>query len=401
MSNYSFDRIIDRRNTNSSKWDTLAGKYNRKDLIHLGVADMDFMSPKPILNALQRVVDHGVFGYSDLNPDFYSSIQKWMKAKLEKDIPSEWIVFCPRINIAAGICVNSFSRPGSNIIINSPSYSPLRNAITKNGRVSIDNPLVLIDDRFQMDFASMEGLADANTEMFFLVNPDNPSGRVWSEYELEQLADYCLRHNLILFSDEIHSDILAPGVKHHSVLSLTGDITKQIIYAGSLTKTFNIPGIIVSYMIIPNHHLRTRVIEAIDAIGMHNPNIFSAVAVQAGYNHCKDWVEEASEYINQNEIFFRTYIERYMPEFHIHPREGTYLLWIDYTAFAISEDKLLDWFINQAGVEVYMGTNFGKEGLGYIRINLATSRQLLLQALEQMRSAYPQIQPQPCSYKSL
>lgn len=389
MNTYNFDQIINRRNTNCAKWDTLAKKYNRNDLIHLGVADMDFKSPQPILDALQQVVEHGIFGYSDLNNAFYSSIQNWFWNKIGKEIPKEWIVFCPRINIAAGICVEEFTEPGSRIIINSPSYSPLREAIAKNDRTVVENHLVLEDGRFCMDFKAMEKLVDKRTEMFLLVNPDNPSGRVWTREEMEKLADYCVRHNLLLFVDEIHSDILAEGVTHHSVLSLTGSIEDHYIYAGSLTKTFNIPGIIVSYMIIPNKNLRNKVEAAIDRIGMHNPTIFSVAAVEAGYGYCQDWLKEVLSYINQNEILFRNFIAKHMPAFTILPREGTYLLWIDYKTLGISEEALLDWFINQAKVEVYMGSNFGQDGIGYIRVNLATSRLLLEQALEQMRKAYP------------
>lgn len=274
-------------------------------------------------------------------------------------------------------------------MINSPSYSPLREAIAKNGRTIVENHLVLENEHFCMDFKAMEKLVDKRTEMFLLVNPDNPSGRVWSREEMEKLADYCVRHNLLLFVDEIHSDILAEGVRHHSVLSLTGSIEDHYIYAGSLTKTFNIPGIIVSYMIIPNKGLRDKVKAAIDRIGMHNPTIFSVAAVEAGYGYCQDWLKEVLSYINQNEILFRNFIAEHMPSFTILPREGTYLLWIDYKTLGISEEALLDWFINQAKVEVYMGSNFGQDGIGYIRVNLATSRLLLEQALEQMRKAYP------------
>jgi cystathionine beta-lyase len=395
LNNYNFDQIIDRRNTNCAKWDTLAKIHHRNDLIHLGVADMDFKSPQAILDAFSRVVDHGVFGYSDLNDAFYTSIQKWLKKKTALNIPREWIVFCPRINIAAGICVESFTKPGSKVILNSPAYSPLRNAITKNNRIVIENRLVLKDGRFQMDFDYLESIVDEDTELFLFVNPDNPSGRVWSKAEMEQLVDFCVRHNLFLFVDEIHSDLLAEGIKHNSVLSLSGEIKDRYIYAGSLTKTFNIPGVIVSYMVIPNEKLRAKVRNEIDRIGMHNPNIFSVVAVEAGYNDCEDWLRAVTDYINQNDKFFREYVKRHLPRFHIMPREGTYLLWIDYSSLGVAEDDLNDWFINKARVEVYMGSNFGKDGIGYIRVNLATSRLLLQQALERMKEAYPLLQNYP------
>lgn len=388
---YNFDKIINRRNTNSAKWDSLGAKYGRNDLIHLGVADMDFESPQPILDAFHKVVDHKIFGYTDLNDEFYTSIQGWIKKQVGVSIPREWIVFCPRINIASSICVDTLTKPYAKAIINSPSYSPLKEAIVKNNRRLIENPLVLKNGKFTIDFDYLESIIDEDTEMFILCNPDNPSGRAWSKEELEQLADFCKRNNLILFTDEIHSDILAEGVKHYSILNLDKEIYDRLIYACAPTKTFNIPGIIISYMIIPNQEIRDKVKKSIDRIGMHNPNIFSVVAVEAAYNYCDDWLIAVKEYINENEKFVRKFLKENMEEFVVMPREGTYLLWIDYSALKVSEDELRDWFINEAKVELYMGSNFGKDGLGYIRVNIATSRELLKQALVNMKNVYHKI----------
>lgn len=384
---YGFDEIIDRKNTNSAKWDSLAKKYGRNDLIHLGVADMDFKSPEPILDAFKKVVDHGIFGYTDLNDEFYTSIKRWINKQVGIDIPREWIVFCPRINVASSICVDALTKPDAKAIINSPSYSPLKQAVTKNNRQIIENPLIVKDGKFIMDFDYLESVVDNETEMFILCNPDNPSGRAWTKEELKDVADFCEKHDLILFSDEIHADILAKGVNHCSTLTLS-EIHDRLIYASSLTKTFNIPGVIISYMIIPNQELREKIEQSIDKIGMHNPNIFSVVALEAAYNHCDDWLVAVNEYINDNEDFFCKYVNKHMKEFRIMPREGTYLLWIDYSALGIGEEELRDWFINEAKVEVYMGSSFGKDGVGYIRINLGTSRELLRQALSQMQEVY-------------
>jgi len=390
-SDYNFDKIINRKNTNSAKWDSLARKYGRDDLIHLGVADMDFESPQAILDAFHKVVDHKIFGYTDLNEEFYTSIQGWIKNQIDVSIPREWIVFCPRINIAASICVEILTNPNAKVIINSPSYSPLKAAIVKNDRGLIENPLILENGKFIMDFDYLESVTDEDTEMFILCNPDNPSGRSWQKEELEALFRFCKKKNLILFSDEIHSDILAKGAKHFSVLNLDQKIYDRFIYASAPTKTFNIPGIIISYMVIPNEKIRDKVKESIDRIGMHNPNIFSAVAVEAAYNHCDEWLIAVKEYINENEKFVRDYLKENMNDFVVMPREATYLLWIDYSALNISEDELCDWFINEAKVEVYMGSNFGKNGLGYIRVNIATPRELLKQALVNMKKVYHKI----------
>ena len=236
---YNFDKIINRKNTNSSKWDSLASKYGREDLIHLGVADMDFESPQAILEAFQKIVDHKIFGYTDLNKEFYTSIQGWIKKKVGFNIPKEWIVFCPRINIASSISVDSLTTTNSKVIVNSPSYSPLKEAVVKNNRRLVENPLIIKNGKFVMDFDYLESIIDQETQMFILCNPDNPSGRAWSRQELEQLAKFCNKHDLILFSDEIHSDIIADGAKHYSTLNLEVRYFGKIDLCKFSTKTFN------------------------------------------------------------------------------------------------------------------------------------------------------------------
>lgn len=387
---YNFDKIINRRNTNCAKWDTIGAKYGRDDLIHLGVADMDFESPQPILDAFSKIVEHKIFGYTDLNDNFYSSIQRWIKKQLGISIPREWIVFCPRINVASSICVDTLTKPNASAIINSPAYSPLKEAIVKNNRRLIENSLVVKNGKFTMDFDYLESIVDDNTELFILCNPDNPSGRAWSREELERLAQFCIEKDLILFSDEIHSDLLAEGVKLYSALHME-QIYDRLIYTNSPTKTFNIPGIIISYMIIPNEELRDKIKKSIDRIGMHNPNIFSVVAVEAAYNRCDNWLIAVNDYVDKNEKFVRKFLKENMEEFVVMPREGTYLLWINYSALGVSEDELRDWFINEAKVELYMGTNFGTDGYGYIRMNIAAPRELLRLTLNNMKNVYHKI----------
>lgn len=390
---YNFDKIINRKNTNSIKWDYLAAKYGRDDLIHLGVADMDFKSPQPILDAFKKVIDHGIFGYTGINDEFYSSIQAWIKKQIGLDIPREWILYCPKVNMASSISVDTLTSPNAKVIVNVPSYSPLRDAVVKNNRRLVENPLLVKDGRFAMDFNNLESIIDKETEMFILCNPDNPSGRVWSKEELEDLAIYCKENDLILFSDEIHSDILAEGVKFCSTLNLDQGIYDRLVYANSLTKTFNIPGIVISYMIIPNHKLRNRIKKELDRISMTSPNIFSLAAIEAAYNHCDEWLLAVRKYIDENERFVRSFIKEHMNELQVMPREGTYLLWIDYRALKISEDKLRDWLINEAKVEFNLGSSFGKAGIGYFRVNLGTSRELLSKALNNMKSVYHKIKP--------
>ena len=206
--------------------------------------------------------------------------------------------------------------------------------------------------------------------------------------ELIRTAEFCKKNDLILFSDEIHGDLTAEGVKHNTFLSATEDINERLILATSPAKTFNIPGVIVSYMIIPNRELREQIAATIDRIGMHNPTIFAVTAVEKAYTECDEWYEAVKKYIDENEKFTRDYFAKHFEAFHILPREGTYLLWIDYTRTGMSEEELEQWFLKEANVSVYMGSIFGEAGRGYIRLNLASPRSLLKEAYERMRTAW-------------
>ena len=381
---YNFDSIVDRRNTNCGKWDTMDKKYGSSDMLHLGVADMDFKAPEEIRNGLCDVLDMGVLGYTDLSDKFFSSIQRWYKKQYDMDIPREWIVFCPRINIASSICVETYTEKGDSVIMHTPAYGPLQNAILKNDRRMLASPLIKNGDHYEMDFAQMESLVDERTKMLIMCNPHNPTGRAWSKEELSQAADFCKKHNLILFTDEIHGDLMKAGVKHETTLSVTEEINDRLILASSPTKTFNIPGVIVSYMIIPNEELRKKIEADIDRIGMHNPTIFAVTAVEKAYTECDDWYEAVKKYIDDNEAFTRDFFAEHFPEFHIYPREGTYLLWIDYEKTGLNEQQLEEWFLKKANVSVYMGSVFGEAGRGYIRLNLASPRQMLDEAYHRM-----------------
>lgn len=385
---FDFDEVIDRHGTNCSKWDTMDEKYKRKDLIHLGVADMDFRSPKPIIDSFQKCLDHGIFGYTDLSNSFYDGFIAWMKKRHSVHVDREEIVFCPRINISSSLCVETLTRKGDEVIIHTPAYGPLYQSIVKNDRKVVNSPLRSSGERYTIDFQKMEEQVSPDTKMLILCSPHNPVGRVWNREELEKVGEFCVKHDLILFVDEIHGDIAAQGVDFISSISLSQEIRSRLIVATSLTKTFNIPGVILSYLVIPNKEIREKVVRCIDRIGMHNPTIFAMAAAETAYTRCDDWYEAMLDYINENEKYTREFFSEHMPEFHIYPREGTYLLWIDYKALGCTEEELDKWFIEEARVSVYMGTIFQEEGRGFIRLNIATSRKLLEVAYGRMAKAY-------------
>lgn len=387
----NFDEWNERRNTNCGKWDTMDKKYQKEGMLHLGVADMDFRSPKQIIDAFQDILDKGIFGYTDLSDRFYENIREWMRQKHQAEVSREEIVFCPRINVSFSICVETFTEEMDEVIINTPAYGPLYQAVVKNHRKVVESPLILENGSYKIDFAHLESVVTDKTKMFILCSPHNPVGRVWTREELEEVGAFCKKHDLLLFVDEIHGDIVAEGVTFTTALTLSETVRERLIVATSLTKTFNVPGVIVSYMIVPNEEIRSRIAQTIDRIGMHNPTIFAVAAVEHGYMECEEWYQQMLDYVNENEKFTREFFAEHFPEFEILERQGTYLLWISYEKLGITEEELEKWFLEKANVSVYMGSVFGNQGRGFIRLNIASPRTMLKEAYERMAAVYSEL----------
>lgn len=387
----NFDEWNERRNTNCGKWDTMDKKYQKEGMLHLGVADMDFRSPKQIIDAFQDILDKGIFGYTDLSDRFYENIREWMRQKHQAEVSREEIVFCPRINVSSSICVETFTEEMDEVIINTPAYGPLYQAVVKNHRKVVESPLILENGSYKIDFAHLESVVTDKTKMFILCSPHNPVGRVWTREELEEVGAFCKKHDLLLFVDEIHGDIVAEGVTFTTALTLSETVRERMIVATSLTKTFNVPGVIVSYMIVPNEEIRSRIAQTIDRIGMHNPTIFAVAAVEHGYMECEEWYQQMLDYVNENEKFTREFFAEHFPEFEILERQGTYLLWISYEKLGITEEELEKWFLEKANVSVYMGSVFGNQGRGFIRLNIASPRTMLKEAYERMAAVYSEL----------
>lgn len=383
----NFDEVIDRYNTNCAKWDETREKYG-DGLIHLGVADMDFKSPEPILEELRKATEHGVFGYTVLNENYFRVTMDWMKRKYDWDIERDWIVFCPRISVAVSLILQTLTNEGDGVIVQSPGYSPLRDAVVKNNRRLVSSPLKLEDGKYHMDFEDLEKRVDSSVKVFILCSPHNPVGRVWTRDELLRLGEFCIKHDLIIISDEIHADMLYSGYKHYPMASLSKELQNRTILCSSITKTFNVPGIILSNLIIPNEIIRNRVKAMIDRCGIHNPNIFSVPVLEAAYTRCDDWLQEVLKYIEDNYNYVENYLKENMPKLKIIKPQGTYLLWIDCRELGLSDEELEDLFINKAKVGIYLGSVFGPEGRGFIRMNIGTSRKNLEEALERVKRVY-------------
>ena len=395
---YDFDEQIDRRNTNSAKFDEMDALFG-SDVMHLGVADMDYRSPKPIIEAMQNIVEKGVFGYTIWPENYEELVSQWMKRRYGQETKTEWVVFSPRINMALNMAVETFTNEGDGIVLHTPAYTALQNAVEKYNRVMIESPLVLENGRYKMDFQQLRRNLDEKkaqgvcAKIMLLCNPHNPTGRVWEIEELQQVVDICKEYDLLLISDEIHEDFVKKGHKFVSCLHFQEDLQGRMIVCNSITKTFNVPGVILSNLLIPDQGIRERMKETMDRWGLHNPNIFAAGIMEAAYTQCDEWIEQVNAYLDENYEFLKKYIEKNMPELEVIPSEGTYMAWVQTEKLQISPEELEKFFIEDAKVSVYMGSRYGKHTDSFIRINIATSRSYLQEALERIRARYYKIAP--------
>lgn len=395
---YDFDEQIDRRNTNSAKFDEMDALFG-SDVMHLGVADMDYRSPKPIIEAMQNIVEKGVFGYTIWPENYEELVSQWMKRRYEQETKTEWVVFSPRINMALNMAVETFTNEGDGIVLHTPAYTALQNAVEKYNRVMIESPLVLENGRYKMDFQQLRRTLDEKkaqgvcAKIMLLCNPHNPTGRVWEIEELQEVVDICKEYDLLLISDEIHEDFVKKGHKFVSCLHFQEDLQGRMIVCNSITKTFNVPGVILSNLLIPAQGIRERMKETMDRWGLHNPNIFAAGIMEAAYTQCDEWIEQVNAYLDENYEFLKKYLEKNMPELEVIPSEGTYMAWVQTEKLQISPEELEKFFIEDAKVSVYMGSRYGKHTDSFIRINIATSRSYLQEALERIRAQYYKIAP--------
>lgn len=381
---FNFDEVVDRAETNSEKHSGAD-----RELIHLSVADMDFRTPKPIRDKFASIIEHGIFGYTFVPESHYSALINWMNYRFGTKVERDWILFIPRINLTASILVRLLTKESDSVIIHTPAYGPLIRAITSNNRRIVTSTLKDIDGTFKMDFEELEKKLDGTERLFILCSPHNPTGRVWSKDELNMLTNFCVKHNLYILSDEIHQDFIHQDENHIPIIEFE-EIKDRVLLCNSITKTFNIAGIQLANLIIPNQELRDRVKNEFDILNLWDANIFAASTMETACNsdECKMWLKSMNKYVSNNFLLVKEYFEEYMPEFKMYIPESTFLIWVNYKELNINEEKLKDWFVNTAKVEVSMGTAFSEDGSGYFRMNVACSRKLLEEALIRMKNAY-------------
>lgn len=384
---YSFDSIINRVGTNSVKWDNLKELYDRDDLIPLWVADMDFKAPSEIVEALKDRVEHNVYGYTFPSDKYYNAVISWMKRRHNWTIERDWIVYTPGVVPALSYAIRAFTKPGDKIILQSPVYHPFYSAIEDNGRHVVNNPLTYKDGKYYMDYEDLESKIDSKTKLLILCNPHNPVGRVWTKNELRKLADICIKNDILIISDEIHFDIVYRGNEHTVFGSLSPEISANSIVLTAPSKTFNVAGLQVSNVIIPNRKLRERFAMETEKDHISSPNIFGGEALIAAYDKCEYWLEELLDYLEGNRDFFINFIEERIPKLKIVNPEGTYLMWVDCSELNMNPEELSDFFVNKCRVALNSGEMFGEEGKAFQRFNIGCPRSILKEALERIERA--------------
>lgn len=386
---YSFDTIINRKNTNSIKYDFAVKRGKPENTLPLWVADMDFQAPKEVLDALIAKSQHGIFGYSDSGPGYFPAIYSWYSKQFSWEPKEEWLIQTPGVVFAIACAIRSLTEPGDSVLIQQPVYYPFNDVIINNDRNLIVNSLKYENGAYSIDFEDFENkIVEHNVKAFLLCSPHNPVGRVWTEEELRKLAAICLKHKVIIISDEIHSDFTWGNHKHTILASLSETIADNCIVCTAPSKTFNLAGLQVSNIWIKNQKLRYAYRHELKKIGYNQINTMGLIACEAAYTFGKEWLSEVKEYIQGNIDYVRDFLQNKLPAIHLVEPEGTYLLWLDFSKFNLSESELEDRITNKAGLWLDGGTMFGKEGLNFQRINVACPRSIIKQALEQLADAF-------------
>lgn len=384
---YDFDKKIERRGTGALKYDALDTFFGADDLIPLWVADMDFETPPFIIEAMKRRLEHPIVGYTVKPKDYFPAIIDWIKDHHGWKTEEEWLSYIPGVVKGIGMVVNVFTSPGDKIIIQPPVYHPFRLVPLANGREIVFNPLSKRSDGlYEMDFSNLEKVADG-CKLLILANPHNPGGVVWDADTLRRLADICYKKGIIVVSDEIHCDLTLFGHKHIPFATVSPEAESISITFGAPTKTFNMAGIVSSYVIIPNPELRNKFFSWLAANEMGDPNMIAPIATIAAYRDGEEWRKELISYIEDNIRFVEDYCEKNIPGIRAIRPEASYLVWLDCRDLGLSQEELVKLFVEKAHLALNDGSMFGKEGEGYMRLNAACPRATLEKAMDSLREA--------------
>lgn len=385
---YDFDAVVDRTNTNSLKFDFAVERGKPADALPLWVADMDFPAPRPVLDALRAAVDHGIFGYSEAKPPYYEAVAAWFAARFGWQTDPSWLVKTPGVVFALAMAVRAFTERGDAVLIQPPVYYPFYEVIRDNARTLVENPLVLRDGAYQLDLEGFErAIVERKVRLFLLCSPHNPVGRVWTRAELQAMGEICRRHRVVVVADEIHCDWTRPGHPHTMFLEACPQMAPLAVSCTAPSKTFNLAGLQVSNIWLPDPHLRARFKKEIDRAGYSQLNGLGLVACQAAYETGAPWLAQCQEYVWGNLDFMRARLAERMPALRLVEPEGTYFAWVDFAGLGLSGRQVDDLVTDRARLWLDAGRVFGRESATFQRFVLACPRATLARALDRLEAA--------------
>jgi len=384
---YDFDEVIERRNTNSAKWDGVLKLFGDKDVLPMWVADMDFKSPKPVIEALKNKAEEGIYGYPVRPASYYEAFMDWTQKHHGWTVEKEWLTFSPGVVTGLSVLILALSRPGDKVLVQPPVYYPFFELIESNGRQVVNNPLILRDGRYYMDFEDLEKRADGDVKLMILCSPANPVGRVWDEEDLRRVGEFCIKNGIILISDEIHSDIVFPGYRHTPTATLSKELAQITITCMAPSKTFNLAGLRSSVIIIPDQNLRGKYNHFLRRVHIETDNVFGMAAFESAYKHGQDWLTALLKYLDKNLEFTIKFMEERIPRIKVIKPEATYLVWLDCRSLELENQELKDFMVKKAKVGLDDGPIFGQGGEGFQRLNIACPRKTLEEGLKRIEKA--------------
>lgn len=389
MAQFDFDRIIDRSHTGAMKWDARKENGMGEDVLAMWVADMDFEAPPAVKEAIVAKAQSGVYGYDIPAAGFRRAVKEWMGKRHDWEIEEDWIVISPGVVFAFSAAICTLTQPGDAVLLQSPVYGPFFSAIQRNGRKLVDNPLLLKDGRYEVDFQDMEKkIVEQDVKLFMFCSPHNPTGRVWTHEELSQLAAICQKHGVMVVSDEIHHDLVFAPHKHLPFAALSPWAAENTITCTAPSKTFNLAGLDHANTIIENAPLRDRYVARLEALGYSSHASFGALACREAYSHGGEWLEALLAYVRGNFDLLRDRLDAEMPCIHLIEPEGLYLAWLDMRELSFSEENASLFLQKKAKLWCNDGASFGTQGAGFVRMNLACPRSVVAEALNRIAQAY-------------
>jgi len=385
---FNWDEAIARDGTASVKYDGRAAYFGTADVLPLWVADMDFAAPEAVTQALTARAAHPIYGYSFFPESLCTALMDWLQQRHGWRVQREWIVMAPGVVPSLHAAVQAFTAPGQGVIVQPPVYFPFFSSVTTGARELVLNPLRLEDGRYRIDFEHLEQCAAKGARLLLLCSPHNPVGRVWSAQELQEILRIARRHDLVVLADEIHADLVYPEYRH-TVLGALAQENERIVTAVAPSKTFNIPGLGLSCLIVPNAADRAALVRVFEALHVQQCNPFSSAAFEAAYRGGAEWLDSLMVYLQGNRDFVGGYLQAHLPRIKLIAPEGTYLLWLDCRELNLNDQQLRDFFVRQARVGMNPGVVFGANGSGFMRMNIGAPRQMIAAALQRMAQVLP------------